>query len=659
MAPPRAVLPALALLAVAACAPPLLVARGAGAARVLGEGGAEAGVEHGAGARRLAEADAAAFREHDEGMGLGLATGAREERAPSGERYSGLAGNSEIKIVNTPLPECSVVVLHHLEKTGGTTLRALMQRQSQWGEWDFFSYAPSTGRDIMWYAFLARVRAAAEAPAEENALKDFRMLVEVHGKGAEQSIATRVLPDVLGLKELLRGRCDVKIVSMVRDPVDLYLSWHQHWVAGSVPLCMWEPLPNIQTRMIVGADHFWRAGGDLTHESGIQSFHEEGSEYMQRLALGVLSMYDFVGVMEKFDESVLLLADEIGLQHVGYVATNVRHGAGSLTKNDKRSYVAPDKDVSDEARADLQFQRAVNLQSKTSREVDAVQRRYAKDQKMTPAMIAAVRRNACNQHGCLPALRDRAGNWSMDMCVQPQPFVVIDGNSPEGEHGLLPDVEVTPERKEEANAIMDRIRNAVKLDTKIYAAASRVFQKRLEAAGPDMAIRVAALREQSAAMAAAMDAQMEEPSVKCKHTSLNCIGTDEYCVGCLSDHGEWHTVFGCWPDHPWKYRPAARQYTCERTWAYGGALIWNIPNKEKQNGLETSEALMPCWQSCWTRTPGMPGGVVGEQVCMSKCPDTPRTLKESAEWVLSRREQFQGWKDAAALHDAEQGWVLE
>ena len=38
------------------------------------------------------------------------------ERAPSGERYSGLAGSSQLRLVNKPLPKCSVVVLHHLEK---------------------------------------------------------------------------------------------------------------------------------------------------------------------------------------------------------------------------------------------------------------------------------------------------------------------------------------------------------------------------------------------------------------------------------------------------------------------------------------------------------------------------------------------------------------
>ena len=38
-----------------------------------------------------------------------------------------------------PLPNCSVVFFHHLEKTAGTTLRSVLQRHAQLGLFDFFS----------------------------------------------------------------------------------------------------------------------------------------------------------------------------------------------------------------------------------------------------------------------------------------------------------------------------------------------------------------------------------------------------------------------------------------------------------------------------------------------------------------------------------------
>ena len=39
-----------------------------------------------------------------------------------------------------PLPECSVVFFHHLEKTAGTTLRSILQRNAQLGHFDFISF---------------------------------------------------------------------------------------------------------------------------------------------------------------------------------------------------------------------------------------------------------------------------------------------------------------------------------------------------------------------------------------------------------------------------------------------------------------------------------------------------------------------------------------
>jgi hypothetical protein len=42
--------------------------------------------------------------------------------------------------VQQALPNCSVVFFHHLEKTAGTTLRSVLQREAQLGLFDFFSF---------------------------------------------------------------------------------------------------------------------------------------------------------------------------------------------------------------------------------------------------------------------------------------------------------------------------------------------------------------------------------------------------------------------------------------------------------------------------------------------------------------------------------------
>lgn len=43
------------------------------------------------------------------------------------------------RLVVRPLPNCSVLFFHHLEKTGGTTLRSVLQRHAQLGEFDLVS----------------------------------------------------------------------------------------------------------------------------------------------------------------------------------------------------------------------------------------------------------------------------------------------------------------------------------------------------------------------------------------------------------------------------------------------------------------------------------------------------------------------------------------
>lgn len=35
---------------------------------------------------------------------------------------------------------CNVIFFHHLEKTGGTTVRSVLQRQAQLGHFDFISF---------------------------------------------------------------------------------------------------------------------------------------------------------------------------------------------------------------------------------------------------------------------------------------------------------------------------------------------------------------------------------------------------------------------------------------------------------------------------------------------------------------------------------------
>ena len=75
-----------------------------------------------------------------------------------------------------PLPNCSVFFFHHLEKTGGTTLRSVMQRAAQLGELDFISFVNRFDK-LQFQAVLHRLWTLLRTP---GGLTGLRLGVEIH-----------------------------------------------------------------------------------------------------------------------------------------------------------------------------------------------------------------------------------------------------------------------------------------------------------------------------------------------------------------------------------------------------------------------------------------------------------------------------------------------
>ena len=71
-----------------------------------------------------------------EGQGLAAATAATATTAATAAATAATATAAQLPpplLVQQALPNCSVVFFHHLEKTAGTTLRSVLQREAQLG----------------------------------------------------------------------------------------------------------------------------------------------------------------------------------------------------------------------------------------------------------------------------------------------------------------------------------------------------------------------------------------------------------------------------------------------------------------------------------------------------------------------------------------------
>ena len=203
-------------------------------------------------------------------------------------------------VVVQPLPNCSVVFFHHLEKTAGTTLRSIFQRHAQLGLFDFFSFVNRYNK-VQFQMVTHRLDTLLRQP---GGLAGMRLAVEIHiGGGGYEQFLKYTLPDLLLLRAKLRGAgCRCNLVTLLRHPLMAHISWHHHFVNERVPLCFWNSPFDCQSRMAMAlACH----GGP-----GVQPLREPHHQALARM----WAAFDLVGVTERFDEFLILLTDLVGLQ---------------------------------------------------------------------------------------------------------------------------------------------------------------------------------------------------------------------------------------------------------------------------------------------------------------------------------------------------------
>ena len=207
-------------------------------------------------------------------------------------------------LVVQPLPNCSVVFFHHLEKTAGTTLRSVLQRHAQLGLFDFFSFVNRYDK-VQFQMVTHRLDSLIDQP---GGLEGLRLAVEIHiGGGGYEQFLRYTLPDLLLLRAKLRtAGCRCNLVTLLRHPLLAHVSWHHHFVNHRVPLCFWDNPHDCQSRMSMAlACHGGPSIRPLTEN--------------HRKAVGVMwDSFDLVGLTEYFDEFMVLLTDLVGLQRPEY-----------------------------------------------------------------------------------------------------------------------------------------------------------------------------------------------------------------------------------------------------------------------------------------------------------------------------------------------------
>lgn len=398
----------------------------------------------------------------------------------------------------------------HTIKTGGTTLRSIFQRQAQLAGASF--YYVTHFDSPMWHALLWQL---LSAPPRAR-----RTLVEMHNPWGLHAQAVR---EVAHVRERYRGVCPVLLVTFVRRPVPLMISLYNWRVFDFTPFCQWLPVANLQLRMLLGL-----AAANVNHPAA-----REPTALTQRDLDGVLGVFDFVGVLERFDESLAVLGRLGGLRGLTYVARNANTRETAITRCSRRAVKLLEAGAGARAEAVRELRELSRLGGEYLRTKPARRR--------TPAN--------CRWWGCREQMARAGGVFQPAMCA------------------AVPDSELSAPLLEMQS-----------LDAQLHERAVRALDARLAALGE--AALAAELEQLRHAKAALLEAELKSDR-RHAHSST--------CVRCGTTPK--NQLDGCWPD--WLFfEPEESCFTCTRTWHHAP----RAPNPAYKGDFEHVPCYQDCWE---------------------------------------------------------------
>lgn len=239
--------------------------------------------------------------------------------------------------------QCTALLDRHVHKNGGSTMRELFLANEARGACVYWGYAAYAYQwSVVRSALVDYLREQGSGGgAPETAL---RLCAEFHypagGFNVSELAALREelspppAPAPVGAggdgglaaSAAVAARCRVVLVTRLRSPLSYYLSFHRWSIASKQAaqprkfgrtLADWLP-PNLQTAVLYKpwfsdhAEHMLPGSSERNVR-----FREVDRAAYERVRDSLLR-YDVVGTVERFDETLLLIADLAGLPHLLY-----------------------------------------------------------------------------------------------------------------------------------------------------------------------------------------------------------------------------------------------------------------------------------------------------------------------------------------------------
>lgn len=582
-------------------------------------------------------------------------------------------GRNASAALRAPLPRCLVGFFVHVDKTGGTSVRSLLQAQMAHGEFDAFIFT-TMGKTDFWKVLVQNLAARAEAQSP------VRLLVELHaGGGSQHHMWSTLLPDILALRRLFAERfaflgadgCPVRLATMFRRPLEHALSLHHFAIHGRAPLCLWPPPSSLQLRLLLG----------LPYDSARLRAHLSVAHLRAAWRL-VDASFDAVGTLEQWWLSMAAIIGAFGLGRPIVPTVNVaahKGGPGNAA-------------VTTALRCDpghLPTVAFVGLRMNSSASTAAVVARQAwraAGGSGTAARGAeaagglAERTVRCKGIGCLlprsllrregderpndggstgaQAVLERAPSWDQgrslessggwadaagaaargpEQPMQPQPgpraaptAAMLDEPMAVSfvDRSWQPSDCAHAAQNAQPARVLLRLCAALRHDLALYAAAS----KRLAAGGGSAAAgRVNGADADAAAEAARREAAAEALRVA-NAAPVEMSNGGASCPSCTNSRDS--MLDNCWRRLV-NWAPDPARFVCERHWHGGAPRV--EPSRWTEEGLSTLRA--PCFRTCWTARAG------GARHCTAACDgddsETDPSLAPSAQPQEERSRSLQ------------------